>query len=136
MNEGENVIKEILKDEKKFEVLTELAFKAVDKDGSGSIDQPELEKIMAQICMEMGAEVPSKEDVQEVLNDLDEGNSKSIEYEEFKDFIKDILEGMIEDVEESPKDIENYEIKMKEREKKKRENEEEKIKNNEEEKIN
>ena len=136
MNEGENVIKEILKDEKKFEVLTELAFKAVDKDGSGSIDQPELEKIMAQICMEMGAEIPSKEDVQEVLNDLDADGNKSIDKKEFKDFIKDILEGMIEDVEESPKDIENYEIKMKEREKKKRENEEEKIKNNEEEKIN
>ena len=136
MNEGENVIKEILKDEKKFEVLTKLAFKAVDKDGSGSIDQSELEKIMAQICMEMGAEVPSKEDVQEVLNDLDEDNSKSIEYEEFKDFIKDILEGMIEDVEESPEDILKYELKMRKREENKRKGEDDKIKNNEEEKIN
>ena len=61
----------ILKDENKFDVLSELAFDAVDKDKSGKIDQSELEKIMAQICMEMGAEIPSKEDVQEVLNHLD-----------------------------------------------------------------
>ena len=114
MNEGENVIKEILKDENKFNVLTELAFKAVDKDGSGSIDQSELEKIMAQICMEMGAEVPSKEDVQEVLNDLDKDNNKSIDYNEFKNFIRDILEGMIEDVEESQVDRRKEDKKIEE----------------------
>ena len=137
MNEGENVIKEILNDENKLKVLTELAFKAVDKDGSGSIDQSELEKIMAQICMEMGAEVPSKEDVQEVLNDLDEDNSKSIEYDEFKEFIKDILEGMIEDVDESQEDIIKHQEKMRRKEEKKRKSEGEiKIEKIEEEKIN
>ena len=90
------LIKEILKDENKFDVLSELAFDAVDKDKSGKIDQSELEKIMAQICMDMGAEVPSKEDVQEVLNDLDDDKNNTIEIGEFKAFIKDILEGMIE----------------------------------------
>ena len=42
------------------------------------------------------AEIPSKEDVQEGLTHLDDNNSKTIEIDEFKDFIKDILEGMIE----------------------------------------
>ena len=92
----ENVIKEIIKDDRKLNVLTKLAFEAVDKDGSGVIEQNELEKIMAQICMEMGAEIPSKEDVQEVLTDLDEDKNNTIEIGEFKAFIKDILEGMIE----------------------------------------
>jgi len=92
----ENVIKEIIRDDNKLNVLTKLAFQAVDRDGSGVIEQNELEKIMAQICMEMGAEIPSKEDVQEVLTDLDEDKNNTIEYGEFKAFIKDILEGMIE----------------------------------------
>ena len=92
----ENVIKEIIKDDNKLNVLTKLAFQAVDRDGSGVIEQNELEKIMAQICMEMGAEIPSKEDVQEVLTDLDEDKNNTIEIGEFKAFIKDILEGMIE----------------------------------------
>ena len=96
MNKGEEVIKEILNDERKLNVLTKIAFQAVDKDGSKVIEQAELEKIMAQICMEMGAEIPSKEDVQEVLTDLDEDKNNTIEIGEFKAFIKDILEGMIE----------------------------------------
>ena len=96
MDNRENVIKEILKDDRKLNVLTKLAFEAVDRDGSKIIEQCELEKIMAQICMDMGAEVPSKEDVQQVLTDLDEDKNNTIEIGEFKTFIKDILEGMIE----------------------------------------
>lgn len=96
MNKGEEVIKEILNDERKLNVLTKIAFQAVDKDGSKVIEQAELEKIMAQICMDMGAEIPSKEDVQEVLDDLDEDGNNTIEVGEFKAFIKDILLGMIE----------------------------------------
>ena len=96
MNKEENVIKEIISDDNKLDVLTKLAFQAVDRDGSKLIEQNELEKIMAQICMEMGAEIPSKEDVQEVLTHLDTDKSKTIDYDEFKAFIKDILEGMIE----------------------------------------
>ena len=96
MNTDEEVIKGIINDERKLNVLTQIAFKTVDIDGSGMIEQPELEKIMAQICMDMGAEIPSKEDVQEVLDDLDEDGNKTIEVGEFKAFIKDILKGMIE----------------------------------------
>ena len=92
----EEVIKGIINDERKLNVLTQIAFKTVDIDGSGCIEQPELEKIMAQICMDMGAEIPSKEDVQEVLDDLDQDGNKTIEVGEFKAFIKDILKGMIE----------------------------------------
>ena len=95
MDEDERVIKEIIEDDRKLNVLTQIAFKSVDKDGSNKIDQAKLEKIMAQICMDMGAEIPSKEDVQEVLDDLDEDGNHTIEVSEFKAFIRDILKGMI-----------------------------------------
>ena len=96
MNTDEEVIKGIIEDERKLNILTQITFKTVDIDGSGCIEQAELEKIMAQICMDMGAEIPSKEDVQEVLDDLDEDGNKTIEVGEFKAFIKDILKAMIE----------------------------------------
>ena len=50
---------------------------------------------MAQICKNMSGELPSKEDVQEVLDDLDENCSNIIEVGQFKAFIKDILKGTI-----------------------------------------
>ena len=96
MSTDEEVIKGIIEDERKLNILTQIAFKTVDIDGSGCIEQPELEKIMAQICMDMGAEIPSKEDVQEVLDDLDEDGNNTIAVGKFKDFIKDILKGLIE----------------------------------------
>ena len=96
MSDDEKLIKEIINDERKLNVLTQIAFKAVDKDNSGLIDQPELENVMAPICMDMGGEIPSKEDVQEVLDDLDIEGNNTICVGKFKHFIKDILKGMIE----------------------------------------
>ena len=109
----EEVIKGIINDERKLNVLTQIAFKTVDKDGSGRIEQPELEKIMAQICMEMGAEIPSKEDVQEVLNHLDKDHGGDIDKKEFKAFIRDILIGMVEDIDDVKGVIEKEELEEK-----------------------
>ena len=44
MSTDEEVIKGIIEDERKLNVLTQIAFKTVDTDGSGMIEQPELEK--------------------------------------------------------------------------------------------
>ena len=82
-----STIKDILNNEKKLN----------DTDKSGQIDESELEKVMAQISNDMGAEPPSKEDVKEVLEHLDTDHSGKIDFEEFKVLIKDVLTAMIED---------------------------------------
>ncbi len=51
---------------------------------------------MAQISSDMGAEPPTKEDVKEVLEHLDNDRSGKIEFPEFKELIKDILKALIE----------------------------------------
>lgn len=50
---------------------------------------------MAQKCMDMGGQIPSKEEVQEVLDDLVDDENNTISVGKFKDFIKDILKGLI-----------------------------------------
>ena len=62
-----------------------------------SIIIEELEKVMAQISQDMGAEPPSKEDVKEVLEHLDTDHSGQIDFEEFSQLIKDVLHAMIEE---------------------------------------
>ena len=59
--------------------------------------EEELEKVMAQISQDMGAEPPSKEDVKEVLDHLDTDHSGQIDFEEFSQLIKDVLAAMIEE---------------------------------------
>ena len=89
-------INRIVNDKDALEQVAKRAFDNVDRDKSGEIDEYELEKIMAQISSDMGAEPPTKEDVKEVLEHLDSDHSGKIEFKEFKELIKDILKALIE----------------------------------------
>lgn len=89
-------IKDILSNDKKFTEVAKVAFASVDTDKSGQIDGTELEKVMVQIAIDMGADPPTKEDVQEVLEHLDTDKSGKISFEEFKVLIRDVLEAMVE----------------------------------------
>ena len=86
-------IKYILKNEKKFTEVAKKAFDRVDTDHSGQIDGQELEKLICQIATDMGAELPSKE---EVLQHLDADKSGKIDFSEFKILIRGVLEAMLE----------------------------------------
>ena len=88
-------IKDILNDENKLNEITKTSFDIVDIDKSGTIDEFELEKILAQISSDMGADPPTREDVKDVLKYLDTDKSGKIDFEEFKVLIKDVLEVMI-----------------------------------------
>ena len=88
-------IREILEDSDKIHEVTKIAFDSVDKDGSGSIDQYELESVLAKISNDMGAEPPSKDDIKELLKYLDTDKSGKIEFKEFEVLIKNALESMI-----------------------------------------
>jgi Ca2+-binding EF-hand superfamily protein len=90
-------IKEILSSEKKFNEVAKIAFDSVDSDKSGLIDAGELEKIMVQIAVDMGAVPPTKEDVVEVMEHLDEDKSGKIDFNEFKVLIRDVLEAMLDE---------------------------------------
>ena len=90
-------IKDILNNEKKFTEVAKVAFDSVDTDRSGQIDGNELEKVMVQIASDMGAEPPTKEDVMEVMEHLDEDKSGKIDFDEFKVLIRDVLEAMLEE---------------------------------------
>jgi Ca2+-binding EF-hand superfamily protein len=101
-------VKTILSNDQMFVEVAKVAFDSVDTDRSGQIDALELEKVMAQIASDMGAEAPSKEDVAEVLEHLDTDKSGKISFEEFKVLIKDVLECMLEDEEAEETLKENF----------------------------
>lgn len=88
-------IKEILNSNEKFEELTKLAFESVDIDKNNYIDAEELEKILLKIATEMGSDPPTKNDILNILEFIDEDKSEKISYEEFKKFVKDVLRVMI-----------------------------------------
>lgn len=93
------VIKEILAEKSKYEEVAQKAFDAINPDKKPEIDSAQFEKAMQQIANEMGTDVPSKEDVMEIMEMLDEDKSGKISLVEFTELIRDVLEAMLDDCE-------------------------------------
>ena len=87
-------LKNILNDDKKLDRIARVSFKSVDKDGSGLIDIRELELVMKSIATDLRLASPSKEDIKDVFEMLDEDKSGNISYVEFKFLIKCLLESL------------------------------------------
>ena len=88
-------IRKILNDEKKLNRIAKVAFKSVDKDGSGLIDLKEMELVMLAIAKDLRMAPPTKNDIREVFTMLDEDKSGNITLNELKILIKCVLESLL-----------------------------------------
>ena len=64
-------IRDLLNDPEKIDRLARISFEMVDTDQSGYIDRNELEAKMTAVGLEMDFDGASKEDVDEIIKDLD-----------------------------------------------------------------
>lgn len=88
-------IKNILSDETKLHEVVKAAFESVNTDKSGKITPAQLESAMDQISKDLGNELPTKNDVEEVVKHLDTNKDGLIEFNEFKVLIVDVLKSMV-----------------------------------------
>ena len=56
---------------------------------------------MIKIAKEMGTIPPSKEDIQEIFDNIDTDHSGEIDFNEFKTLIKNVLTGIMFDEDDS-----------------------------------
>lgn len=84
----------ILSDKQKLRNLTEAAFKKVDIDQSGFVEKDELQKVMEDVAKDIGVEKPTREDVDEVLKELDENKDGRLSLDEFQVLIEQVLDQM------------------------------------------
>ena len=89
--------KQILEDEGKVDEIVKVAFENVNTNNSGAIDKGQLEAVMNQIFNDLSNELPTKKEVDEVFNYLDSNKKGSLNPEDFKVLIKDILKSLIEE---------------------------------------
>ena len=76
-------------------VITDLAFDAVDEDGSGGLDQEELYTIMGQVSIQMGVTPPTPDDLQEILMQLDDNFDGVIDKREFHSLTMMVLGNLL-----------------------------------------
>ena len=80
--------------EQEFNHVAKQAFDFVDLDKSGSIDFNELKNCMNVISANINAKPPTEEEVNLVMIRLDTDMSGKLEFEEFKVFVREIMEEM------------------------------------------
>lgn len=55
-----------------FRIISDMAFDALDDDGSGQLDDTEIAEIMQQVANSMGVPSPTEEDIKTILRELDD----------------------------------------------------------------
>ena len=89
--------KNILKDEEKVNEICKVAFENINSDKSGAIDKSQLESLMNQVFSDLSNETPTQKEIDEVFDYLDSNKKGSLNFEDLKVLIKDILKSLIEE---------------------------------------
>lgn len=91
MDDAINGIRKLVEDDLALMNFADEKFEKTDKDGNGKIDFEELKNAMADIADELGYSEPSDEVVQQTFLKFDKDRSMVLEKEEFRLFIKSVL---------------------------------------------
>ena len=91
-----NTIQYILTQKAKIQIVSDLAFDAVDLDENGNLDSDELSLIMKEVAQEMRVKAPTENDIEDILEELDEDGDHSVDKEEFVKLIVMVFEKMLD----------------------------------------
>ena len=77
-----------LNDDAYLTQISKKPFEAADKNKNGQIEIKELKACMIEIAQGMGKEIPNNKAILEEFLKLDKDKSKTIDFPEFKTFVK------------------------------------------------
>ncbi len=73
----------ILSQPDKIQIVSDLAFEAVDIDGSNFLEKDELAEVMKNVAYDMKVKPPTDNDIDAVLRELDEDYDEKVSKDEF-----------------------------------------------------
>ena len=91
---GSKKLEPLMKDAKRMKKLMEESFRKVDIDGNGYLDRGEFEQVLVQIAKEIGVDSPTREEVDDILDEIDENGDNRIDREEFSELIEKVFQMM------------------------------------------
>lgn len=84
-------IRDVIADPIKLRRITKVAFDTVDTDSSGYLEPNEIEVVMENVARDIGVDKPTKEEVDEVIAELDSNADGRISLAEFEVLIEQVL---------------------------------------------
>ena len=89
-------VKSILNDKETIFKLAKAAFDQIDQDKSGFLEKHEQEHVLNQVSPDFDFDPSTKEDVDEILREIDANSDGKISLTEFQILVKQILNLMAE----------------------------------------
>ena len=87
----------------KINLISDMAFEAIDEDCSGNIDKTELGDVLRRVAVNMGIIQPTDNDLSALLSELDQDGDNMVSKDEFAFLIIKVLEKMQATEEETAK---------------------------------
>lgn len=94
-------IQDILKDKEKIKIITKAAFDALDINKTGSLERKEIETLLMNISKDLNAKKPSKDEIDEIIKELDQDKDGKIRPDEFQIVVEQVLESMAQTIDPS-----------------------------------
>lgn len=92
----DKVLEILLQSEPKFDAVVRMLFTRADKDGNMTIDAEEFRRMMFSLADEYQLPQPTEEDVKETMIKVDINRDGTIDYDEFKKFVRELFNKLIE----------------------------------------
>ncbi len=92
----EQVLKQLLLNEEKFESFAKLFFKDADIDKNQVIDSNEFRQMIFGLCDELGLPMLNDEEIKKLRDKVDLNHNGKIEFNEFKIFLKNVFKQIVE----------------------------------------
>ena len=91
----EKILETLLENENKFEGIAQLLFRDADQDKNRVIDSNEFKQMIFLLADEFGLPMPTEEQIKQTMNKVDLNHNGKIEYDEFKQFLKDLFTNLV-----------------------------------------
>jgi Ca2+-binding EF-hand superfamily protein len=96
----DSYLKIVLSDENCFTAIAKAIFNRADEDKSNFIDPQEFRKMMLGITEEYNLPTPSDQTIIETMKKVDLDKNGTVEFDEFKEFLRKIFQQVIIETEE------------------------------------
>ena len=105
-------IRKLLRDERQLTKAATASFMEIDIDRSGKIDESEVLEAMKKVCTSLGASVPTKAEIKELMKRINTDKTGTVSFDEYLAFLKITLKKHLEKVEgRSEEDLRNSQRK-------------------------
>jgi len=95
-------VQDILEDKEKVRIISQAAFDSIDINKTGFLERKDVEALLINIAKDLNVKKPSKDEVDDVMKELDPDKDGKVRPDEFQVLVEEILGSMAQTLGHDP----------------------------------